>query len=246
MTDAIDRVKLVYFMLGLMLSGAVFLNVMVLATPQGNGAPSNPESFMALSEDRTANLMRVPVLAVGERHNTGDVAAMTVQGIPGNSNIYLRTSPYVDPTLQQSSNTAAHVARGYAGDEEMDFIITYEIVSSYLGGESSGAAKAIAMIAIYEDMGLEEGTIITGTIYPNGRIGAVSGLQEKIEAASGQGFERILIPAAQVTIPFSERFSLRPSKEIGMEELIRLAEERFGIEVIPVRDIQEAKELMLI
>ena len=251
MAEPIDKVKLVYFMLGLLLATVVYANLIVIATPRDDMVAHNPEGIAMLSSEFHGSVIEIPVIAVGQNAMIGEIATMTIQGVPGDSSTYLRTNPYVDPELQYSSNTAAQVARRYLDDSsdagEMDFIMTYQISSSYLGGESAGAAKALGMIALYQGKDLRHDVVITGTIYPNGRIGHVEAIPEKIEAAARSGYRAIIIPASQGTVSFSDRFTLRRAdRSFSIDELIGFSEERYGIDVILANDIDEAIEHALI
>ena len=244
--DAIEKLKFVYFMLGIMLATAVYANLLVLATPSNDFMQSS-QGISLLSNSIENREIIVPVISVSDFTNKGSIASMLIQGIPGNSQIYLRTNPYIDPTLQYSSNIASQVAKRYIENDEMDFIITYDISSNYLGGESAGAAKTLAMIAIYTNQSIRKDTIITGVIYPNGRIGFVEEIPEKIKTAANNGFKRILIPEIHRKIDFSDRFILRRDfSTSSLEDIKNYSFEKYGIEVISVKNIDEVIESMLI
>ncbi|MFP4656374.1 MAG: S16 family serine protease [Candidatus Woesearchaeota archaeon] len=247
MADTIEKLKLVYFMLGLMLATAVYANLLVLATPS-DGIGHNSEGLTELSSGHMKTVRKVPVLAVDDKGYRGDVAVMTVQGVPGNSDTYIRTSPYIEPALQHSSNIAVQVAKGYMNDDnEMDFIITYDISNGHLGGESAGAAKTIAMIALYQGKELKDNVVITGTIYPNGRIGYVEEIPKKIKAAAEHGFDKILIPEELHETTFSDRFTIqRTSRYSEMDDIQHYAKSEHDIEVVNVNNIDEAIDHMLL
>ncbi len=237
-----EKVNLVYFMIGLMLATVVYTNIIVFAGPsEAQVAPQD----LSLSEENTSSI-EMPILAVNGNRRFGDVANMRIQSTEGVGDVYIRTSPYVDPTIQQSSNTAYEIAKresvGNNGDSNM--IITYDISTSFLAGESAGAAKTIGMLALLDQKDIDEDVVITGAIGPNGRIGHVNGIPEKIEAAAREGFSKILIPRGQRISRMENIFRFTRNDD-GSErnyDIVEYAEEKYGIEVVEITDISDAIE----
>ncbi|RLG58417.1 MAG: hypothetical protein DRN88_00775 [Candidatus Hydrothermarchaeota archaeon] len=90
---------------------------------------------------------------------------------------------------------------------------------TYIIGESAGAIFALTTITALTGKKINESVVITGTIFPTGKIGNVTGVKEKekIRVAKNIGAELVLVPKGQ---------------RIDVE----------GIKVIEVKDLKEAGE----
>ncbi len=65
-------------------------------------------------------------------------------------------------------------------------------------GPSAGAAMAVGFIAMFKGDHLQRGIALTGTFEPNGQIGPVGGIPDKIRAAAREGYRTILVPRGQI------------------------------------------------
>lgn len=72
-----------------------------------------------------------------------------------------------------------------------------EIESSNVGGPSAGLMYSLAIIDILSDGELTRGRVIagTGTILPDGTVGAIGGIRQKVVAAEAAGAEVMFVPA---------------------------------------------------
>lgn len=68
-------------------------------------------------------------------------------------------------------------------------------------GPSAGAAMAIGFLAVLRGESITRGVALTGALQPDGRIGPVSGIPDKIRAATREGYRTVLIPQGQLTDP---------------------------------------------
>jgi PDZ domain-containing protein len=59
-------------------------------------------------------------------------------------------------------------------------------------GRSAGAVLAVGFLAVLRGDGLIRGVALTGTLQPDGRIGPVGGLPDKIRAAAREGYRTVL------------------------------------------------------
>lgn len=74
--------------------------------------------------------------------------------------------------------------------------VTYRPTGS--DGPSAGAAMTVGFIAMFKGDRVQRGTALTGTIEPDGHIGWVGGIPDKIRAAKREGYHTVLVPRGQV------------------------------------------------
>ena len=199
----------------------------------------------------------VPVVAV-TTDGKGVVGTMTVKLIPGNNNVLLDTNPFAETDLQYSANVAIAVAKqlakNYAYDR--DFIISFDVDSQLIGGESAGAAMTIAAFAAMENRKIRDDVAITGTINPDGRIGKVGGVLEKAKAAADAGYSIFLVPKGQSKLTYYEERVEKEPFGFGIYiynryyvpktvDLKKMAKEEWGMDVIEVENINEAIKHMV-
>ncbi len=65
-------------------------------------------------------------------------------------------------------------------------------------GPSAGAVMAVGLIAMFKGESVRRGVALTGTIEPDGTIGPVGAIPDKVRAAAREGCRTILIPAGQL------------------------------------------------
>lgn len=64
-------------------------------------------------------------------------------------------------------------------------------------GPSAGAVMTVGFIALLKGDRLLRGVALTGTLEPDGRIGPVGSIPDKMRAAAREGYRTILVPAGQ-------------------------------------------------
>ena len=74
--------------------------------------------------------------------------------------------------------------------------VTYRPTGS--DGPSAGAAMTVGFIAVFKGARVQRGTALTGTIEPDGHIGWVGSIPDKIRAAKREGYHTVLVPRGQV------------------------------------------------
>jgi uncharacterized protein len=149
---------------------------------------------------------------------------------------------------QQSIQTAKKVAHEItkADLSKFDLIYSLDINATVVEGPSAGAAISIATIAAIEGKDLNNKVMITGTINPDGSIGAVGGIIPKAQAAKEVGANTFLVPVGQGT-----QVSYLPEEkceQIGYftfctttyKKKVENVGKSVGIEVVEVRNIREA------
>jgi hypothetical protein len=133
--------------------------------------------------------------------------------------------------------TYASLATGIPLDR---FQVLYD-VEGRIDGPSAGALLTVGVMAALKNEKLRADTTITGTINPDGTIGAVDGILSKIRAAIQEDLKIILVPAVQKVI-------LKPDTEEKID-VVQYANAnaggKKGVQVIPVNDAEEAYQIFV-
>jgi uncharacterized protein len=200
-----DTLKNLFFvMLGIVMASAFFLGQsgIIYQKATSDGASGG---LIRLSEEAEP-VQTIPIVAVNQYDSTGIIGNLSLRTIPGQGNVLIEISPYIQPDLQYSASTAVDVARDYVGIEsDKDFVLEFQTVGGIVGGGSAGAAITMASIAALEGKTLSPDVIMTGSILPDGSIGEVGGLVEKGEAAADAGYKMFLVPKGQSKVTYFER-----------------------------------------
>ena len=64
-----------------------------------------------------------------------------------------------------------------------------------IDGPSAGALLSAGSLAAISGSTISDSTTMTGTVLPDGSVGPVAGVAEKMRAAAAAGFTRVLIPS---------------------------------------------------
>ena len=108
-------------------------------------------------------------------------------------------------------------------------------VADQIDGPSAGGLITLAALADLSGVALRPGVTMTGTIYPNGAIGPVGGIPEKLRAAAAEGLTTVIVPD-------SKRRALDPrtNTEVDVEQLAA----DLGIEVVFAGSLLEARPVL--
>jgi predicted S18 family serine protease len=101
-------------------------------------------------------------------------------------------SPYAQQSVKEALERVVEVAGLNPDSWTIRFILPYPGVTLY--GESLSAMAALNVIALAKNDPVDEETVLTGTITPDGHVGTVGGVPLKILAAYEQHYRRVLIP----------------------------------------------------
>jgi predicted S18 family serine protease len=196
----------------------------------------------------------VPIAALKSDKN-GTMGTVTVKAVLGEGDILLKANPFIETDLQDSANIAVEVAKRETGMRAPynDLIISFNIGSKTIGGQSAGAAMAIGTMALLQNRTVKDDVAITGTIRSDGNIGGVEGIVQKTKAAALAGYKKMLIPRYQSAITLFEEVPLSGDGSVCFNEScyefrvmnITEAAKDWGIELIEVYDIREVAEIML-
>jgi hypothetical protein len=104
-----------------------------------------------------------------------------------------------------------------------------------IDGPSAGAMTTFGIMSALDERPMTNDFVFTGTILPNGSVGYVGGLVQKIQAAKAAGKKRVLVPAY-----------LRTQKDLNTGETVDLKEEcqSLNLQFIPVANIRQAYALI--
>jgi len=116
----------------------------------------------------------------------------------GSGKVFMETIPFSALDTQMSTRLAKQIACSYLDIEyecsKKDFFYTIKSPSSFVGGPSAGAVISTLTVALLKGLNINQSVSVTGSINSGGFIGMVSGLKEKVEAASLHNIQTVLIP----------------------------------------------------
>ena len=132
--------------------------------------------------------------------------------------------------LRNSIWMAASVAGRTLGDPMADRTINLDVKGA-VDGPSAGGLYTVGMIAALRGDQIMTNATMTGTILPDGGIGDVGGVKQKLEAASKGGMAKVVLPSAS-------RITYDPDSG----ELVDIAEygEKLGLSIVFVDDLDKA------
>jgi hypothetical protein len=155
----------------------------------------------------------------------GGIAIPTEIEASAGKGLFLDTEGVLlDETVQHSYKIAYYVATGLSGKglDGRKLVLRFKNPTEdtiTISGDSAGAVMALAMIAIALDREFNSSVLITGAILSDGRIGRVSNIWNKAQAAKSVNATVLLVPMGQ---------------KINVE----------GIELVEVSNITKAMEYM--
>ena len=174
-----------------------------------------------------ANHGEVPLLAVRETDQglKGSTAKLELDISSGSGRVFLETFPLSKLDTQISTRFAKEIACDYVDKDcsRYDFFYTIKSDSSIIGGPSASAAIAVLTAAMLEGIEIDNTTAMTGTINSGGLVGPVGGLKEKIDAASGIGIKKVIIPKGEIIITDDKNITV-DLKEYAKNKSIELFE----------------------
>lgn len=200
-----------------------------------------------------------PAVAQTSTGYKGVVSTITItihNGSTCSGRVFVETTPLTQIDMQGSARLAVTVAGALTGIDvsNYDFFFVIKTGSPVIGGPSAGAVMTVATIAALEGWNIDNRTMMTGMINPDGSIGPVGGIIAKLEAAYDVGATRFLIPKGQGT--YTDIETVKTVKKIGNTQIVEISQrlvkrnvsdyamEKYGIEVDEVADINDALRYM--
>jgi|Deesub1362A_J573_1020465.scaffolds.fasta_scaffold00560_6 uncharacterized protein len=196
--------------------------------------------------NETEVTVKAVAVTTGEQP-AGVIINITAIITPGNGKIFVSTSPFTQIDMQGSAQLAALTACDVLGMDFLSYNFFYTIESGapIVGGPSAGAVMTIATMAALKNLKINENVFMTGMIYPDGSIGPVGGIPQKLEAASKNQAEVFLIPEGQRNVVVHEEVVERKGpfvfKSIRAKtvDLIEMGNE-LGVDVVEVSNVENA------
>ncbi len=196
-----------------------------------------------------------PAVAQTDKGYVGVISTvtLTIQS-NGSGRVFVDTLPLTEVDMQGSARLAVKVAGAFVKKDinctvnpsNYDFFFVVRTSSPVIGGPSAGAVMTLATIALLENWTVNDKTVMTGMINPDGSIGPIGGIKQKIDAAASVGATRFLIPKGQMTYTemITETTKSNGWTQITTRPITRnvsdYAIQKYGIEVLEVSDIEDA------
>jgi hypothetical protein len=178
-----------------------------LALNPGSNLSDQPRRYAALQGPAVliaTSYVRQGPFIYQQTNETGAMTNISVEIIPGEGRVLVHTTPLMGMTFQDAANTAVQVTRNRTNVDlsTSDIIFSIEASSEIpaIDGPSAGALMTAITEAAVTGRPLWENRTITGTINPDGSIGAIGGVIEKATAAKEAGKDAILLPRENADI----------------------------------------------
>jgi uncharacterized protein len=196
-----------------------------------------------------------PAVASTDQGYIGVISTITVTiQSNGSGRVFVDTLPLTQVDMQGSARLAVKVASALVENDEkcntipskFDYFFVVRTSSPIIGGPSAGAIMTVATISLLENWMMSNTTVMTGMINPDGSIGPIGGITQKIDAANSVGATHFLIPYGQGT--YTEMLT---STEVvnGITRIVTrpitrnvadYAMNNYGMTVTEVEDINQA------
>ncbi|MEM3995957.1 MAG: S16 family serine protease [Pyrobaculum sp.] len=118
---------------------------------------------------------------------------------PGDGRAYVAGVPEAGEGFGPSAQIALYVASRLAGVPYTNYTALLRVLGNdaQVGGPSASGYITVAMFALMKGLQLRNDTAMTGIILPDGLIGPVGGVSQKVQAAAGQGVKTVLVPIGE-------------------------------------------------
>ncbi|CAB3289240.1 Serine protease-like protein [Methanocaldococcus lauensis] len=178
-----------------------------------------------------AVIIKAPAVSLTDMGPEGVPISIQINVSKGNGHVFMDTLPLTQLDMQGSARIAAKVAGEITGKDmnKYNVYITVRSDVPVVGGPSAGATMTIGIICALMNWSINHNVMMTGTINPDGSIGPVGGILEKIEAAKKANCTIMLIPKGQ-------RYVTENNMKI---DAVKFGE-KLGVKVIEVGSIYEA------
>jgi predicted S18 family serine protease len=138
------------------------------------------------------------------------------------------------PMWRSAGWMAAAISTLLSGVDPTKSQISFD-VGGRIDGPSAGGLMTVGVLAALRGDKVREDAAMTGTINPDGTIGAVGGIPQKVDGAARAGKKLVLIPAGQRQSPDYAEKRVVDVFEVGR---------RLNVEVVEVADIYAAYRVM--
>ena len=184
----------------------------------------------------TGTKLTIPVLWAGTDGNgkpTGGVERATVTvaqlGAPGfGLDLTSVEAKNAGPQWLAASTTAAAVATLLSSADPASVDVKYTVTSA-IDGPSGGAVLTVGTLAAIRGARLDPKVTMTGTISPDGTVGAIAGVPLKLRGAARAGYTTVLLPMDNLT----------SAGDDSTTDMVALGRS-LGLDVRGVKDVSEA------
>lgn len=205
-------------------------------------------SMNSLSYEKVFSTVVYAPAVTSEEGGAGVLSRVTLYiAYPGGGRVFFTANPLTELDTQATARIAAFVATSLAGINyfDYDYYVIMESNTMIIGGPSAGALMTIGFLSMLLNKTIYPNVTMTGMIYPDGMIGPVGGLKEKLEAAARAGFKVFLIPLGEriITVPnvTVRRYPWGVYRSISYYklDLVEYGKD-LGVQVVEVASIREA------
>jgi uncharacterized protein len=118
---------------------------------------------------------------------------------PGDGRAYVAGVPEAGEGFGPSAQIALYVASRYSGRPYTNYTALLRVLASdtQVGGPSASGYITVALFALMNNLTLRSDTAMTGIILPDGLIGPVGGVSQKVDAAAKKGITTVLVPMGE-------------------------------------------------
>ncbi|MGC9012373.1 S16 family serine protease [Thermogladius sp.] len=166
---------------------------------------------------------------------------------PGKGRVYFSALPLTELDTQAAARVAAWVAASISGASfyDYDYFVSMEASAPVVGGPSASGLMTVGFLSLFLNATIKPYATMTGMINPDGSIGPVGGIKEKLDAAKSMGFTLFLIPYGQryYTYPVVNQtvtpFGIIRRVTYVTIDLVKYGQE-IGVNVVEVKTAREA------
>jgi uncharacterized protein len=237
--------------------GIVFALIVLSYTNISISAPIPGEIY----EDNSSIIYRnvtvyAPAVASTDGGYVGVMSTITITiQSNGSGKVFVDTLPLTQVDMQGSARLAVKVAGALVKNDAncsinpsfFDYFFVVRTDAPVIGGPSAGGIMTVATVALLENWPLDEHTVMTGMINPDGSIGPIGGIPYKVDATYAVGAKRFLIPKGQGTYleTIQETTTNNGWTQTQIKTVTRniedyVARKGYDIEVVEVEDVNQA------
>ena len=198
-----------------------------------------------------------PAVGSTDEGYVGIISTITVKiQSNGSGRVFVDTLPLTQVDMQGSARLAVKVASTIVENDEncdvnpsdYDYFFVVRTDAPIIGGPSAGAIMTVATISLLENWEMSDKTVMTGMINPDGSIGPIGGIPQKIDAAHSVGATHFLIPEGQAIytemVVTTENIGgwIRTVTKPVTRNVVDYAMDTYGMTVTEVADVYESLE----
>lgn len=157
-------------------------------------------TFTAGWETYTVKVSSAEINALAVGPSGGAVLPIRVSLLtPGDGRAYVAGVPEAGQGFGPSAQIALHVASRLSGVPYTNYTALLRVLASdaQVGGPSASGYITVAIYALMNGLDLRNDTAMTGLILPDGLIGPVGGVSQKVSAAAESGIKTALVPIGE-------------------------------------------------